>query len=66
MNFTRIDDYYERSDCGRYTVCAIGGARGWRFESWCGKEHLAADFMEAEAAREHCRVHAAEMAREAA
>lgn len=66
MTFTRIDDYHERSGCGLYTVCAYGTSRGWRFEAWFRKEHLAADFMQAESAREHCRVHAAQLARLAA
>lgn len=57
MNFAQIDKYFERSDCGRYTVCRIGGARGWMYESWFGKEQLAVGFMAKEPAEDHCRWH---------
>jgi hypothetical protein len=69
MNFKRGKDQdgrmgeYEISECLRYTVCRVGSARGYRYEAWFGKENLAVDFMQAEPAREHCRVHAAQLAK---
>lgn len=61
MNFERVNGnaYCEISDCGEYTVAAVGSAAGWTFEPWRGKENLGVG-MEAEAAREVCRAHAAQ------
>lgn len=54
MKFERKSPYHEASDCGRYTVCAIG-PKPYRFESWRGKENLAVNLDSAAAAREVCR-----------
>jgi len=62
MTFTRLKDnkYCERSECGQYTVCAIGGADGFRFEGWFGKQQLEpVNLATAEEAREVCRQHKA-------
>lgn len=60
MKFVRESksSYYELSECGRYTVCAIGGKDGWRYEAWCGKEQIAVGLEKAEEARAVCANHA--------
>lgn len=57
MKFTRQGQYHETSDIGGYTVCAIGGAEGWRFEVWCGREQIAVRLPTAEEARTICVRH---------
>lgn len=41
MNWNRVDKYAERSDCGRYSICAIGfeGGNGGFFEGWRSRTH---------------------------
>ena len=35
MQWQRVDDYAQRSACGRYTVAAIGTAGGWfQYAAW--------------------------------
>lgn len=51
------DPYYIRSVCGLYTVAKVGGARGFSYESWFGREQLAVHFQTADAARTHCETH---------
>lgn len=54
MKFERKSRYHEASDCGRYTVCAIG-PKPYRFEAFRGKQCLAYNLDSAAAAREICR-----------
>lgn len=58
MTFKRASKYHEVSDCGGYTVCAIGGKDGVKFEAWHGKQMLQANLETAEEAREVCRADA--------
>lgn len=58
VTFKRASSYHEASDCGGYTVCAIGGRDGVKFEAWRGKQQLAVNLETAEEAREVCRVDA--------
>lgn len=38
------------SPCGKYTICKIGGADGFRYELWVGKEQVSIGHTSAEAA----------------
>jgi hypothetical protein len=59
MNFVRLGEWYEMSECQRYTVAAskVGGA--FKFQAWRlvpgGVAQLLGTKDEAEAARDLCR-----------
>ena len=63
MNFTRMGDWYELSDCGCYTVACTRGGDEFKFHGWLlapspGKvSQLLGTFDKAEDARECCRQH---------
>ena len=56
MNWQRPEGakYYEKSECGTYTVCAVRLAEGWMFEAWRGKEMLATRLPSGAAAKAMC------------
>lgn len=39
MKWKRKDKYAEVSECGCYSVCAIGGEKGWAFEAYRTRQH---------------------------
>lgn len=41
MNWNRASKYAEKSECGRYSICAIGfeGSAGGFFEVWQTRQH---------------------------
>lgn len=57
--------YYQISDCGRYTICKIGGARGWTYEPWFLKDQLAVGFQTADSAKEYAETHLVQQVRAA-
>jgi hypothetical protein len=62
VNWNRVDKYAERSECGRYSICAIGfeGGNGGFFEGWRSRKHaegvhlVATNLKTAAEARELC------------
>ena len=60
MNFTKVDKYAQRSDCGRYSVAVVGAAGGFaQYAAWRTSAHEAGRLMlglhqTPEAAREAC------------
>ena len=60
MNFTRTDKYAQKSDCGRYSVAAMGGGGGWlQYAAWRTPAHETGRLLlglhpTAEAARKAC------------
>lgn len=57
MKFTRVQgEYYEKSDCGRYTVAATSNGKDWLFGAWrLGPPHLPlGQFCKAQDARDAC------------
>lgn len=68
MNFTRIGQWAQLSDCGKYTVCCIRTADAYKFEAWHlnggpGKDKSLGTFDTAEVARDACRKHQDELLR---
>lgn len=63
MNFTRMSDWHEISDCGAYVVSAASVKGRFKFQAWklaaqSGKTaSLLGTFDDAEPARELCRQH---------
>lgn len=59
MTFTRIGQWAQLSDCGKYTVCCIKTAEGHKFEAWFrgNPDRPLGLFSDAEAARQSCREH---------
>lgn len=65
MIWTRVDDYHQRSDCGRYRVCAVRLEGVCKFEAWycaSGKDQNLGIFEEAAQGRRACENHAAKQA----
>lgn len=60
MNFHRIDNYCERSECGKYTVAATRTRDEWLFGAWRVGPPVVGlgQFDKSEAAREACRADA--------
>jgi hypothetical protein len=62
MIWTRASKYAEKSECGRYAICAIGfeGNAGGFFEAWRSRKHadgvhlVATNLKTAAEAREMC------------
>jgi hypothetical protein len=62
VNWTRVDKYAEKSECGCYAICAIGfeGNAGGFFEVWQTRQHkdgshlVATNLKTAAEARELC------------
>lgn len=60
MKFTRADNYFEKSDCGKYTVAATCTIKTWLFGAWrLGPPHvLLGNFVKADDARNACAMDA--------
>lgn len=49
---------------GEYSICAIGGAGGWTYEVWEGREQLKVGLHSADEAKAWCQRHHDETQRE--
>lgn len=64
LKWERKDKYAQVSTDGRYSVCAIGGAGGMKFEGWRTQFHqnkrlqLAVRLLDAAEARKQCEADA--------